>query len=594
MTGLAKLTVLVLAAAALGAAAAPWRVPRATVAEAFAGGIARGAGLRAAAAGRVTFKLLPRPRLQAADLTVSAEDGAVLVDAPLLKAELDISSLLRGRWRLDSATLVEPTLTVDVDRLAARAPSAALAPRGAPALLRLRSGLLKTRSSAGFADLLATGIDATASWSGDGDDLVVAGSAVLRGTTAQFTAALQRPALSFTPAGSAASLQVSSPLFDVSAEGVLSGGSQEQFAGRASLATASLPRLLRALGGALGAMPASTGAKRLAVSGDLVARPRDLSLSNAQLRLDRARFEGTLAWRQENGRGLLAGTLATDMLDLGALAGDGLDAPEVGDLYAQRLTASPFGTDVDMRISATAARLGRVTLEDAAFAALVRGDRLELTLDEAGAYGGVTKARALLTLGPDGIDAHAELSAKHVDLDLMSRALSGRARVGGAMTARAALDGHGASLREVVAGLAGDGDVGVEGGRVAGLSLAPLLRRAGRRGAPDGDRRGPPTLFDPAHWVVEVRRGVVRIPDGRLTAPGVALAFGAETALADGRVDLHAVAARADGAGAPAGGGPTMPFDLRGFWSGPLTLDGGPGGPPSAALPLDDGVAAGR
>ena len=74
--------------------------------------------------------------------------------------------------------------------------------------------------------------------------------------------------------------------------------------------------------------------------------------------------------------------------------------------------ASPFGTDIDMRISATAARIERVTVEDAAVAALVRGDRLELILDEARAYRGLVKARLLATIGPDGIDAHAELSAK--------------------------------------------------------------------------------------------------------------------------------------------------------------------------------------
>ena len=590
MTRLVKLMALALVAGGLAAAATPWRVSRATVAGAFAGSLARDAGLRVDVAGPVTFKLLPRPRLQAAQLSVSAKEGAILLDAPMLKAELDIPSLLRGAWRMSSATLVEPTLTVDLDRLAAASPIETTMARGQPVMLRLRSGLLKTRSATGFADLLATGIDASVTWSGDGDDLVTSGMATVRGSTAQFAGALQHPALSLTPTGSSASLQVDSPLFDFSAEGVLSGGTQEQFAGRASLSTASLPKLMRTLDG----FPVSLASKRAQVSGDLVAKPHDLSLSNAQLRLDKARFEGTLAWRRDGGRGLVAGTLATDLLDLDALAGDSLDAPKVGGLYRRALTASPFGTDIDMRISATAARCGRVTLQDAAFAALVRGDRLELTLDEAGAYGGLVKARAIATLGPDGIEAHADVSSKHLDLGLLSEGLSGHERLGGAMTGHAAIDGHGASLRDVVAALQGDGQIAVERGRLAGLSLAQALRRLGRRMPLDADRRGTPTTFDRAQWDVSIRDGVVRIPDGRLTAPGVALTFGAETGLPDGRVDVHAVAVQTDGSGAPSRDGPSIPFDMRGFWAGPLTLVGRGTGLPALALPLVDGFAVGR
>lgn len=589
MSRLVKLVALVLVVGGLAAAAKPWRVPHRLVEDAVSGGFARGAGAHAIVAGSVSFKLLPRPRVQATDVSLEAEDGAILLDAPVLKAELDIPSLLRGAWQLSSATLVEPTLSVDLDRLAVRAPGEAAAGQ-APLTLRLRSGLLRTHSATGIADLLATGIDASATWSGDGEDLVVSGTATLRGTTAQFAGTLQHPALSLTPAGSSASLQVASPLFEVSAEGVLSGGTQEQFAGRASLSTASLPTLMSRMDG----FPVALASKRAQITGDLVAKPHDLSLSNAQLRLDKARFEGTLAWRRDGGRGLVAGTLATDLLDFDALAGDRLETRKVEGLYRTPLTASPFSTDIDMRVSATMARFGRVTLDDAAFAALARGNRIELTLDEAGTYGGVVKARAIATVGPDGIDAHADLASKHLDLGLISEGLSSHGRVGGAMTAHAALDGRGASLRDVVADLKGDGRIEVEGARLAGLSLAQALRRLSRRLPFDVDRRGMSTTFDRAQWDLTIRDGVVRIPDGKLTAPGVALAFGAESGLPDGRLDVHAVAAQTDAAGAPLPDGQSMPLDLRGFWAGPLTLVGHGAGLPSLALPLVDGIAAGR
>ncbi len=590
MSRLVRLVAIVLLAGGVAAAATPWRVSRSVVKGAFSGSLAGGDGLLTVVTGPVSFKLLPRPRLQASQVSVSAQDGAVLLDAPLLKAELDIPSLLRGIWRLDSATLVTPTLSVDLDRLAMHRAAQTLPNTGTPVMLRLRSGLLKTHSASGIADLLATGIDASATWSGDGEGLVVSGTATLRGDTAQFAGSLEHPALGFTTTGTSASLQIDSPLFSLSADGVLSGGTQEQFVGRASLTTASLPKLMSRLDG----FPVALASKRAQITGDLVAKPHDLSLSNALLRLDKARFEGTLAWRRDGGRGLVAGTLATDLLDLDALAGDGLDAHNVDGLYRRPLTASPFGTDLDMRVSATKMRIGHINLEDAAFAALARGNRLELTVDEAGAFGGTVKARAVATLGPDGIDAHADVSSNHVDLGLMSQGLSGHERVGGAMTAHAALDGHGVSFREVVADLRGAGQIGIEGGRLAGLSLAQALRRIGRRLPLDTDPRGTATTFDRAQWEVTVLDGIARIPDGKLTAPGVALAFGAETGLQDGRLDVRAVAAQTDASGTPLHDGPSLPLDLRGFWAGPLTLVARGAGIPSLALPMADGFAAGR
>lgn len=581
MTKTPKLIAGALVVTGLVAAATPWRIPRAGVADAFGGGLVRSAGFDATVAGHVSLKLLPRPRIQASDLTVSSRDGAVMVDAPLVKAELDIPSLLRGRWRITSATLVEPTVTLDLDRFAAHRP-VDVATIAEPIQLRLRSGVLRTRSTTAFADLLVTRIDASATWPADGGALVVAGDATWRGTATQFTGILQHPLKSVAPEGTVASLQVESSLFDMSADGVLSGGTQEQFTGRASLTTSSLPKLIRTLDG----VPLAIATKRAQITGDIVAKPYDLSISEATVRLDRSRFEGTLAWRRDAGHGLVVGTLATDLLDADALLGKRLDGDALDALYRRPLDTSLFGTDIDVRISASAARIGKVRVDDAAVAALVRGDRFELTLDEARAYGGLVKARVLANLGPDGIDAHAELSAKRLDLALLSGGLSGQERASGSLTGHAALDGRGTSLRNVVAGLAGQGELEIEDGRLAGLSLAQSLRRLGRRLPLGAERGGTPTTFDRARWDVSVRDGVVRIPEGKLTAPGVAMSFGAETTLPDGRIAVHALAAQTDGGGAPLQDGQRLPFDMRGSWAGPLTMVAHATGLPSFAVPL--------
>ncbi len=564
----------------------PWRIPRALVAQALEAGLPHARGLHAKLAGPATFKLLPRPRVQASQVSITDDKGAVMIDAPVLKAELDIPSLVRGAWRLTTATLVEPTATIDLDRI--EAPVVAGAVDGAPLQIRLRSGVVRLLSSIGPGDILATGVDATATWPGDGDSIVLAGVATSRGTTARFSGTLQHANLGRTAEGSGVTLQIESPLFGFSADGVLSGGNQQEFAGHASLTTPALPDLLRHLGG----IPLGLAAKRAQISGDLVAKLHDVSLSSTQLRLDRARFEGTLAWRRDGGRNLVAGTLATDQLDLDTLFGDGADRRAFDGLYRRPLVASPFGTDIDLRISASAARFARVTVSDAAVAALVRGDRLEFILDEARAYGGLVKARVLATIGPNGIDAHAEMSAKRIDLADLSESLSGRERVGGALTGQTDLDGRGKSVLDVVSSLEGSGQIGIDGGRLAGLSLAQTLRHLGRRIPLVADGRGTPTTFDKALWAVAIKDGVVRIPDGRLTAPGVAMSFGAESDLPAGRIDVHAVAAQTDRGGAVLPDGPSVPFEMRGSWAGPLVLVSRGGGLPLTTLDLFDGLAA--
>lgn len=588
MTKLAWTGAVAILACGLVAAATPWRIPRTAVTEALEAGLARKAGVHAVLAGPATMKLLPRPRIQASELTIVAGDGALMLDAPLLKAELDIPSLMRGAWRVTSATLVEPTATLDLDR----SPTLALAadPGEPPLQVKVRSGLLQLRSASGIGDLLATGIDASASWPGEGDGIVLAGLATFRGTQAHFAGSLQHAARGPASDGATASLQIDSPLFGFSADGLLSTDRQNQFAGRVSLSTASLPRLLRTLDG----IPLAIGARRAQISGDVVARLHDVALSNAQVRLDRARFEGTLAWRRDAGRGLVAGTLATDLLDLDALFGGETDRGVFEGLYRRPLAASPFATDVDLRVSASVAKSDRVAVTDAAVAVLARGDRLELTLDEAQAYGGLVKARAIATFGPEGVEAQAELSAKRLDLASLSEGLSGHERVGGIFTGRAALDGRGASLSDVVARLGGSGQIEIDGGRLSGLSLTQALRRLGRRLPLEADRRGTPTTFDKAIWDLSVRDGVLRIPDGKLTAPGVAMSFGAETDLPDGHIDVHAVAAQTDGLGALLANGQSLPFDMRGSWTGPLTLVARGHGLPAVAWPMFDGLSVER
>ncbi len=255
--------------------------------------------------------------------------------------------------------------------------------------------------------------------------------------------------------------------------------------------------------------------------------------------------------------------------------------------YRKPLDPAAFRTNIDMRVSALESRIGRLHLDETAFAALLRDGRLEISIDEAKGYGGTLKARAIAHVGREGTEAQADVTLTRVDLGQVSEAISGQARVSGQITGTADLAGDGASLGDVVAGLDGKGQVSIEHGQLVGLSLGQTLRRLGRKLPLDRPGRGQPTAFDKAVWDFGVERGVLKIPEGRLTAPGLQMSFASRTDLPGGTTDVHAVAAQTDAGGVPLQSGSRMPFEMSGSWDRPMMLIQNAGhGLPALSFPL--------
>ena len=174
--------------------------------------------------------------------------------------------------------------------------------------------------------------------------------------------------------------------------------------------------------------PSGSAPGRVQLGGDVVANAHGISFSDASFRLNHGRFEGTLAIRRDDLRTTVEGTLATDLLDVDSLPGGRCRTEgSLASLYRRPSSLGALDANVDLRISATKARLGRLTLDDAALAVLFRDGRLDVSVDEAGLCGGWVKGRAVTHLGPGGAVAHAEATATKVD---------GRGLVGGSRRRR--------------------------------------------------------------------------------------------------------------------------------------------------------------
>ena len=562
-----KLTGIVVLGLCVAAMMLPWRLGGARRRGEIAASMAQATGLSVRLTGPITVKVLPLPRVRISGVSITDPNGSLSIEAPVLYGDLELSALMKGQWHLASATFSEPVVVADVDQGVTAAALAAIDKDGFK--LSMRSGVIRLRSGRPGVDTLITDLNATAQQGNSAEgSLALSGSAVWHGHFNQFALRVADPRRVFEGGSSPAFAQVSSAVGAVSAVGDLTGGSQQQFAGRVSLSSNALPGLFKAFGVDVPWL----GVQKGSLGGDVLVRLGDVSLSNSEVRLGDMAFEGTLGFHGDSGRGLFEGTLATGLLDLGQLSGHRLDTTRFATLYRTSWDSDTVPPNLDLRISANTVRAGNVEVQDAALAALFRDGRLELTLDEASAFGGTVKARAVATVDDAGLDAHADLSASGVDLGPLAAALLGDERVNGQLSGKLVVDGRGSSLFDVVHDLGGEGQVTVEQGSFTGVSVSQALKRLTRKLPLTADHSGQITTFERASAGMRVQRGMMRFVDGQMQGPGIRLSFGGRTDLPAGRVEIQAVASQTDASGTLLPDGPRLPFEMRGRWGEPMML----------------------
>ncbi len=559
---------LVVCGLLVGLSAYPWTVRGTARRAEIARAMGHDVGLDVTIGGPIAVKLLPRPRVQITDAQFRAPDGSIDLSTQALSGELDIAALLRGQWRLVSATLSSPTATIDADRAVGLA-SELNQGRPAPFKISIRSGVFRLVSRRFGTDTIVTDLAMTADTASPGNaGLSTTGSAVWRGVPGQFTVQIGAAEGEGASRQSSAHLHVNSPAGAFSAVGSMGGGTQPQFTGRVT-ASSPVPGVIL---NALGLGPFWIDLRGASLNGDVMARVGEVSLSEATLRLNATHFEGTLGYRSDNGRNLIEGTLATPRLDFGTIVGRSIDRAGLAQLYGASLASHISDMNLDLRLSAGEVVIGSAAAQDVALSVLCRDRRLEVTLDEAQAFGGIVKARLIGSLRPDDIETHAELALSDLDLGLLGVAITGQERMTGALSGKVAVDGHGQRLSDMVPTFAGDGRVSVENGSFMGMSVSQALKRFTRRLPMGADQAGQLTAFAAASSAIRIGDGKVNFVDGKVTGPGINLTFGGHSDLPGGRLDIVAVASPTDAAGAPIAGAPALPIEMRGGRGEPLIL----------------------
>jgi AsmA protein len=562
-------------------AAAPWTVSQSAQILAIESQIKAASGMRLASHGRSVFAVLPRPHIRIYDAELEQGDGALQISTSSLRVDLGLAGLLTGRLDLARAILADAVFTLDTTQgflteagegqpEGASAQQLALGPKLALGEVQVVDGkLFLRRPFSEKPELAAESIEALLDWSRPGSPLSLTGHCLLPPfgedrPPARFALWAAQPGEWPRGQESKITLRVDADAFQIDINGALALAPRPHFKGRISGAAPSLRQAAQWLDLTL-PLPGRFGA--LSFKGEAALDPDLLSFPAISVSIDGNALDGAASIRLDGQRPLVAATLAGASVNLEPLI-EALPASTGGGQWNHEIFQPSHlaSADLDLRLSATHARLGDFQIDDAALSAILKNGRLDLSLAQASAYSGQIRARAIISENAGGIDIRGSAFAEKLDVAALlwdgfkRQSLSGTAR--GTISFETAGD----TWYELASRLDARGDLAVENGEVYGLDLALAFRRMERRPLTAGvELRSGRTAFELLAAKFNILQGQADIEEGVARDERLTAYFSGRAQIAERTVDLHATASH-QAAGDPDARPLQLGFSLTGAW----------------------------
>jgi AsmA protein len=298
-----------------------------------------------------------------------------------------------------------------------------------------------------------------------------------------------------------------------------------------------------------------------------------ISLSNVNVELDGNTAEGALTLSTDGHR-TVQGTLAAEALDLTPYV-SGVRLLATNERNWDQLPIALDGLadfNLDLRLSAASIKISGAQLGRTAVAANMRGGKLDFTIGESQAFGGVAKGTLGLASadGGGGVEVTSNMQFVDVDLDNCLGQLFGLHKLAGRGNLALNIDGAGSSVLALTSTLNGTASVNAHGGALTGIDVEQLLRRLERRPlSGNGDFRSGRTPFDQLAINLKINQGVVSVDDMHIDGPAVRLAVAGQASVPTRDLDLKGVATLISGATADEF---ELPFVVQGQWDDPILL----------------------
>jgi AsmA protein len=296
-----------------------------------------------------------------------------------------------------------------------------------------------------------------------------------------------------------------------------------------------------------------------------------VSLSGVNVELDGNAAEGVITLSSD-GRRTVQGTLAADSLDLTPyVSGIRLLAANEHNWDQLPIALDGLaGLDLDLRLSAASVKVGTAQLGRTALAANMRGGKLDLTIGESQAFGGIAKGSLGLAAADGGVAVTSHVQFTDVNLQDCLRQLFAIHKLDGRGNLAFNVEGSGASVLAVTSTLNGTASLTAHAGSLSGINVEQLLRRLERRPlSGNGDFRTGRTPFDQLTLSLKIVQGTVSVEDMHIDGPAVRLAIGGQVSVPTRDLDLKGVATLVSSATANEF---ELPFVVQGSWDDPIML----------------------
>jgi AsmA protein len=557
--------------AVIGLAAAPWTVSQSAQIDAIQREIGSSSGVKLISHGRSVFAVLPRPHIRIYDVDLDVGNGAGVLTASSLRVDLGLSGLFTGRLDLARVVLADAVITVDSSRATLGLPVAGPAGkfRTPPGEIEVTNAKALLRQGADQTPkLVANDCDARLDFSRASAPVSLIGHCVLPllggdpGPTrfavwaAKSDSLLRGEDIPITFRADGDALQIN-------LNGNFALAPKPHFTGRFSGAAPSLRQVTQWFGLT---MPLPGHYRNISIKGEAALEPHLWSFAPMAVTIDGNSLDGAASVRVDGQRPLISATLAGSDVNLGPMFED-VPAPTFGAQWSRdEFLPSHLGAaDLDLRLSASHARLGEFQAEDVAVSAILKNGRLDLSLAEASAYSGQAHARAIIAESGEGLDVRGSASVEKIDIAALLWDVFRRQSLSGAARANISFETSGASFYDLASRLDARGDFSVDSGEVYGVDLGLALRRLERQPLSAGvELRSGRTAFDRLSAKFNIVQGQAEIEDGLARDSRTEVRFTGRAQIAERNIDLHAVATRAPAA--PDAKTLQIGFSLTGGW----------------------------
>lgn len=585
-TGFKRLSlaiVAVIAGAVAALAGASAFIPAERVRSAVIAEIRGVTGLEPAVRGDVAVSLFPTPTVSFAKVLLGDEsDGLTALSADRLTATLRLLPLLIGQIETAEVSLTRPRLTVRVQAdgqsnwsgLIATL-NRALKPDARQPQPGMFSEIRMTDGSIAFVDDTrgiteeVTGAELSLAWPSISRSFGATGRFTWRNeefdvslNVADFLAALNgdRSGLKVRLAGTP---------FKAAFDGHMSSRPTMKVEGTLAADGASLRQALRWSGRQ--PLPGG-GFARFALKAQTTVGGGNFALTGVNIELDGNTAEGVLMVSSDP-RVTVKGTLAAEGIDLTPYVST-IELMRGNDRNWNRGPIAIEGLssfDLDLRLSAARITVANARLGRTGVAANLRDGRLNVTIGEAQAFGGVLRGSLLLAALNAGAEIKSQIQFNDVDLESCLGELFGIRRLEGKGNLSFAVEAAGESVFDLTRTLNGSANLSANQGAISGVNVEQLLKRLEQRPlSGGGDFRRGRTPFERLTVMLKIAQGTATVEDVVLEGGPVRLALGGTASIPARDLNLKGTATLVSSASdAPAF---ELPFVVQGPWDDPIML----------------------